>query len=267
MSEQVLNALNADPQSVFNDLAESMAFVDSKQSRALQVVQDRQFQSWFTSADSSILVLHDLAREEHSMDSGSTPNPLTTLSGKLINNIRTLGLGLPLYFFCNPHVQPSDPLGGPLGMMKTLNYQLLEQFQGLELPFITPMLFHDIHGSDINSQWELFRTTIENIRPMVIFCIIDGLSAFDNSLYGDDIADIAHRFQDLVDSLNGAGPEFRVGPILKVLVTVPQMGATSSRWFDRVEPLAVPDWGHDMIDGLEDTDMTHSMEDMYNVVN
>ncbi|OJD31754.1 uncharacterized protein BKCO1_4500070 [Diplodia corticola] len=231
------------------------------QHRAMHLLQHPRFEHWLVSEDSDLLVVDDMERER--TRNPDRPSPVTYLAAKLVRTVASLGLGLPLVFFCGLHSTEGDPLEGGAGMMKNINSQFLEQFRGYDASFVEPELLEQIHESSPQVQWKLFQTLMENIRPLVVFCVIDSLSEFDNGRHGADIPGLMGAFQDMVESLNGAGPGGRSGrPILKVLVTMPEMSASSAMWFAD-EPLSVPESTPDMIEGIGDDYLTGSVQDIY----
>ncbi|KAL1638571.1 hypothetical protein SLS58_008784 [Diplodia intermedia] len=231
------------------------------QHRAMHLLQHPRFEHWLVSEDSNLLVVDDMEREK--TWNPDQPSAVTYLAAKIVRTVAALGMGLPLVFFCGLHNTEGDPLEGGAGMMKSINSQFLEQFRGYDASFVEPELLDRIHESDSRIQWRLFQTLMENIRPMVVFCIIDSLSEFDDGRHEFDIPGLVGAFQQMVESLNGAASGSRSGrPILKVLVTMPELSASSAMWFAD-EPLSVPEATPDMIEGIGDDYLTGSVQDIH----
>ncbi|KAL1618138.1 hypothetical protein SLS54_007378 [Diplodia seriata] len=231
------------------------------QHRAMHLLQHPRFEHWLVSEDSNLLVVDDMERER--TWNPDQPSAVTYLAAKIVRTVAALGMGLPLVFFCGLHNTEGDPLEGGAGMMKSINSQFLEQFRGYDASFVEPELLDRIHESDSRIQWRLFQTLMENIRPMVVFCIIDSLSEFDDGRHEFDIPGLVGAFQQMVESLNGAASGSRSGrPILKVLVTMPELSASSAMWFAD-EPLSVPEATPDMIEGIGDDYLTGSVQDIH----
>lgn len=226
---EVLSALKIPTHLVMNDLAWSRgtqeAMTGTHNGRAMSVVEELHFQSWFKSPTSEIIVVCEDLQPFSSWDDDEPPR-LTLLTAILIDTISSLGLPAPLFFFCAPHVREWDPLQGPLGMMKALLNQLLQQSADVKLPSLNHRITEQLSRSnDIQDFCDVFRAIVLDMPPTIIFCVIDGLSIFDNGVHSSDTALVVKFMRHLIAELNSDRPEFRKGPVFKLMVMMPNAGA------------------------------------------
>ncbi|KAL9084287.1 MAG: hypothetical protein Q9165_008115 [Trypethelium subeluteriae] len=258
-ADSFLSALSVDPSRLHRDLSwaanNGAPTIDQEQLRAIQVLQDRRFQSWFANDYSEILVMNDMKR---TASETSRAGPLSYFTARIFETLISNRMAFPLIFFCGLHASENDSLEGCLGLLKALNYQLLQHLSNETLPFLDFHLLDALYANNVEGQWVFFQQMVQNIRPVPIFCFIDDVSAFDNGRHWQETCATISSFRDLIESLNEshdsmAGP--RSKPVLKLLMNFPRLGATSRSLFKEEDILNVTDSSWGMIEGIEDAEM------------
>ncbi|KAH6640121.1 hypothetical protein F5144DRAFT_86192 [Chaetomium tenue] len=147
------------------------------------------------------------------------------------NGDRDRPVPIVIHHFCGQHLGRPNPLNGPSGLIRNLVHQLLVQSHDVEghlaapvpsLDFIDEQLLAGIDYGGIPSLCRLFSELFVRIDPSrPVFCIIDGVSELETTLYGwqEDTVTIVDALLALVEDL-------RPGPALRVLLTSPQRSAT-----------------------------------------
>ena len=146
-------------------------------------MRSHQLQTWITTTESSALFINANHR-------GSTrQQPTSFICAKLVDSIipspgneaqPESQMTLPLAFFCSEHLQKDDPDNGPAGMMRNILAQLLLAYRDFDLRTIQRMQDHNL--DDVNNLCDIFGILIMQIpQYIVIFCIIDAISFFEDS--------------------------------------------------------------------------------------
>lgn len=141
-----------------------------------------QFRHWLASAPSDLLVV-----DGHSAKSYGSTSPTAVLAGSLVSSLISTGQSIVLHHFCAAHKSPSDPLAGPLGLIRSLVMQLLvyPDLPAPNLAFVDPELKHWLAQNDLGALIHCFdRILRQSPRESRVFCIIDGIAEFETMLYG-----------------------------------------------------------------------------------
>ena len=139
---------------------------------------------------------------------------LCVVSTFLIGSLKDSKRATAIYFFCGHHDKPSDPIGGPPGMIRSLIIQILRLF-AVNLDFITPRLRPLLEKLNLRALCDCFSKLVTQLpASTVLFCIVDGISFFEKTEWIDDTNKAIGDLRDLVyDSDTGA--------VFKLLVTSP----------------------------------------------
>jgi hypothetical protein len=148
------------------------------------------------------------------MLAGSRYNPLSLLSC-IVTEV--LQHDITIHHFCRRHVRIEDAFHGPRGMMRSLIYQVARYMDG----FAVPKFPHNaqsrklLDSHDLSTLCECFAYVVEQIpNDPVIFCIIDGIDAFERHAWAADCRKVMRNLRDMA---RGGGD----GPVFKLLVTSP----------------------------------------------
>lgn len=120
-----------------------------------------------------------------------------------------------IYFFCGMHDNQQDPVCGPQGMVRSLISQVLRQFD-VNLEFISMLLRPLIEKLNIRALCDCLGKLVKQLPARtVLFCVIDGISFFESTVWINDTAKVIGDLRDLAyDNETGA--------IFKLLVTSPR---------------------------------------------
>lgn len=85
-----------------------------------------------------------------------------------------------IYHFCSRHTLPEDPMSGPQGLVKSLNYQLLTDND----IHITPSIIEEAKQEDAKTAnlrvlRRLIKTYFKQKPNSILACIIDGATCYD----------------------------------------------------------------------------------------
>ena len=204
--------------------------------RAAWLMQNSMFQQCFSTNESNMLIVDGM---ELSTDTFAT-SPMTFLVALLTQSLESLPDAVPITFFCRFRAKPGDELEGAQGMMRSLVSQLLLQNWDFDCGFIDEDFLEHIYNYEISRLCGLFRNLLTSAPDITtVFCIIDGISWFENASRRDDICMVMKNLVDLVDELR---QESYVGTSvnLKILVTSPIASRSASEWCNSDFHLVMP---------------------------
>ena len=236
--EQVLALLDFDIQLLPNDVESTLQNVWtlalSAQDRAATIMASPRLQTWLTTPQPSALFING----DH--DASARQSPLSYICSKLIDSISSSVGGsrhpsiLACAFFCGQHMDLDDPASGPAGMMRSLLAQLLLSHSAFKLTTIKRLL--NIDSSEVGELCNAFADLIEQLpRRYVVFCIIDGMTLYEDSPTRCEAA--AEATRTLLDVMESCGAK---GCVFKLLVTCPGNSRTLYREFDEEEIIRMP---------------------------
>lgn len=132
------------------------------------IMQTSLFRTWISSRESLPLGILDIFVDQ-------TISPLTTFCATLLSNLARYPFFLTLSYFCQPHTD--DDLAGGSGLIRSLLAQLLPHvsLEGLSRSELLRS------SRDPAYLVDLFVKMIDRLSGCVIFCVIDGIHAFDPS--------------------------------------------------------------------------------------
>ena len=237
-TEQVLALLDFDVELLSNDVESTLRNVwtldSSAQDRAVTIMASPQLQTWLTTPQSSALFING------NHDASGRQSPLSYICSKLIDSMcSSVGDSghssiLACVFFCGQHMDPDDPTVGPAGMMRNLLAQLLLSHNAFKLATIQRLL--DIDPSQVGELCTLFAALIEQLpRRYVVFCIIDGMTLYEDSPTRCEAAAEATRILLQVMETCKAN-----GCMFKLLVTCPGSSRILYREFNEQEIIWMP---------------------------
>ena len=127
-----------------------------------------------------------------------------------------------------------DPASGPAGMMRSLLAQLLLSHSAFKLTTIKRLL--NIDPSEVGELCNAFADLIAQLpRRYVVFCIIDGMTLYEDSpTRCEAAADATRILLEVMESCRTKGCMF------KLLVTCPGSSRTLYREFDEEEIIWMP---------------------------
>lgn len=140
---------------------------------------------------------------------------LSIVSSSLIKTLHDSPRATAIYFFCGMHDDTNDSVCGPQGVIRSLISQILRQFD-VNLDFISMLSRPLIEKLNIRALCDCFGKLIKQLPAWaVLFCIIDGISFFEKTLWADDTAKV-------IGDLRGLAYDTDVGATFKLLVTSPR---------------------------------------------
>ena len=131
-------------------------------------------------------------------------------------------------------MDPDDPASGPAGMMRSLLAHLLLSHSAFNLKIIKRLL--NIDPSEIGELCNAFADLIAQLpRRYVVFCIIDGMTLYEDSpTRCESAAEATRILLEMMENCKAKGCMF------KLLVTCPGNSRTLYREFDEEEIIWMP---------------------------
>ncbi|KAJ8110743.1 hypothetical protein OPT61_g6490 [Boeremia exigua] len=193
------------------------------------VLQAARFQNWVQSPHPDILLVNG------NLECGMARYSSTSLlCGMLIQTLQAQEFVHVCQFFCGSHNSRSDPLAGPIGLMRSLIAQLLS-LQEFEVGFLGRGKWTEgLRTNSLRVLCELFKRLFEQLpKNKIIFCIVDGISNFETSAWTEDLHLVVTTLLETVD-------EGHFGARLKVLITAASRSYSLSRLLSEDNKLSVP---------------------------
>lgn len=227
---ELLEKLQVDPESPGNDLlasTQSATFLNDDMKQLISgILKNDTFQRWLFGARSAGLLI-----DEHASVRGlGLDSPFGTFSSMFITSLRMLTRQghRPRFascFFCDLHSDPSEPLSGPSGMIRSLIAQLVlsvsasEEAHGTELGrFDLSFLGGDAHLSSAVTRYDvggLCDVYIHMVRQLsnnaTVVCLINGVDDFETeeNNWRAEMCWVVRRLQELAHS-HEEGPAFKL---------------------------------------------------------
>ena len=183
------------------------------QDRIVAIMLSHKLQHWITATASSAIFIN----ANHNDYTGQQPTSF--ISAKLLDSITPSAsttqheprLTLPLAVFCGEHLQRDDPDSGPDGMMRNLLAQLLLSYPDFSFQIIQRMQ-KSLDYSSVNDLCDIFDLLIAQLPPyIVVFCIIDSISFFEDNANVCEEANIAvQALVDVVERTREGGCVFKL---------------------------------------------------------
>ncbi|KAK1701396.1 hypothetical protein BDP55DRAFT_641444 [Colletotrichum godetiae] len=183
--------------------------------RAQWLLETDEFRQWFRQGGSSLLLVDGCF--DHSIVS-----PLSAICSGVIAALLEDEDSAVVFFFAGLHTDVAAPEGkntGPRAMMRSLIAQLLkiQKLPAPDLGFLSESMLEACSLGDCYTLCKIFVEIIKQAPPqMTVFCIIDGISWYEQDPWKQDVYQVATAFEHLAkrEDLGESGP-------LKVLLTSP----------------------------------------------
>lgn len=204
-----------------------IAMPSTQHERLNRLVHHSKFESWLLSPRSESLVV--MQQEDTSQKMRQTASPLAYLQALLSLLLVEIPTCVPLLHFSKKCTQPGDKFGGLSGVLRTIISAVLLQFGDvLDLSFVHRSSLKAIGSGDIQSLCELLQGLLAACNHLdkhcTLFCLVDGLSVFEDDPELMLVIQILHRL-----ALNFDGVQ---GPfVFKVLLTFPTSKSCVRQWF------------------------------------
>ncbi|KPI41078.1 uncharacterized protein AB675_8144 [Cyphellophora attinorum] len=168
------------------------------------------YTDWVSANDSGALFIEG----GQPMVSGNRYTSLSLLSC-IVTDV--LQQDITIHHFCRRHVRVDDLFHGPKGMMRNLIHQVaryLNASTALKFPH-NPRNRKLLESHDLSTLCACFAYVVEQVPDdPVIFCIIDGIDAFEKHTWAAECRKVMNTLQDMA---HGEAD----GPVFKLLVTSP----------------------------------------------
>lgn len=116
----------------FRHLRRACRMTEASEYRAiLSILKGSRMKEWLSADAASALFIEARAS---GLSNGRTA-PLSFLTTEVIDKLRDREPAAAIYFFCGYHASPTDPIHGPIGLMRSLISQVLHLYP-IELDFI-----------------------------------------------------------------------------------------------------------------------------------
>ncbi|KAI3324959.1 hypothetical protein HD806DRAFT_491523 [Xylariaceae sp. AK1471] len=216
---QLLGVIGVSLTAMWRDLdrvvQQSVHFDAESQGKARWLITTSEFGAWIQGRQSSILLADGATTSQVLFVS-----PMSGLCAALASSLADENAGtITLSFFVGLHVgtdRTDHGLDGPQGMMRSLIAQLLSSsLLSPNLEFQTHEDLEAYRGHDLKSLCKLFVHLVQQLpRGVDVFCIIDGISWYEQDSWLTGLRYVTGMFEYLVEQLDP-----RCMAILKVLMT------------------------------------------------
>ncbi|KAI0184136.1 hypothetical protein EV127DRAFT_505527 [Xylaria flabelliformis] len=235
----VLDMLHVDLRKPVMDLSyvlrQDISFDAMSKGQARYLMQREEFREWFFSSDPSLLAVNG------NLDSsrGSKISPLSLVCAEMVNFLEGVGNKVILYFFCSENMMSENGLPGPQKIMRSLLAQLLAYLSqqsdslsnrhSLSLAFMESQRWQEqLRSLNLATLCDTFWNLIQQMRPITMLCVIDGLSLYEKEEWRDDVLFLIGELEEMVR-------DAKLRPRLKILITyvtraIYPVEGTSSIW-------------------------------------
>ncbi|KAF5641649.1 (dimethylallyl)adenosine tRNA methylthiotransferase [Fusarium sp. NRRL 52700] len=208
-----------------------------RQSGISFIMNNGQFQEWFKSMQSQVLVIHGMDLD---FNPSEIVSPLSYMCALLAQNTTRLRHSYSLVHFCRLYTEPDHKSYSTNGLLRSLVSQLtlalVSTQQNPDLSFIGPMEVEAIRAKDIQSLCRLFEELLKRVGAGVIFCILDATSWLECEPHVADMHLVMQFLNSLVDAVGAS----QTGLVIKLLVTNSTTSQFSMDWFPKALELCIP---------------------------
>lgn len=193
-------------------------FSEKALAQANYLITTPSFRTWLLGVESGMLLVDGHCGDQSMGRIGPTSvfcaGLIDTLSDSAVSTSAPSFLptrsSIVLYFFAGQHTNNAHGLTGPYGMIRSLADQLLLQWPDedtSQLRFLERLL-PLIYSTDniVGLLCQIFEQLVVNLSSRVsVYCIIDGVSSFETSLYGwvDELDEIFDYFLQCMVQTSG----------------------------------------------------------------
>ncbi|KAH7385088.1 hypothetical protein BKA64DRAFT_646518 [Cadophora sp. MPI-SDFR-AT-0126] len=208
-SSKILSALADDNDICETDLYQSLralgTLTRSEQDCTIWVMKSSALSSWLLRTCSATLFING------SCSSTRACSPVTIVCACLIESLKSQVNGnfIPLQFFCGQHLSSAtDSYATPLGLMNSLIAQLLLQHPDSKS---SDWNLPDSSPKTLEIAQHLFKKLVAQLEAgTMVFCIIDGISIYEDAMRLVETKDIMHGLTELAKNKDGIGPVFKL---------------------------------------------------------
>ncbi|KAI3318933.1 hypothetical protein HD806DRAFT_548787 [Xylariaceae sp. AK1471] len=220
---QLLGIIEISNQAAWDDLEivlrQARLFDPAIQGRAGWLTKTEEFRNWLRAERSGVLLVDGCLPEHEGLIT-----PMSGLCATLISSLVESEHNVVFFFFAGQHCDmksSSRDANGPKGLMKSFIAQLLlcSALAKPNLDFLTFKYLQDLDHYDCDALCDLFKELIRQLPPnMDVYCIIDGVFLYEQSLWMDDLEYVADIFDYIVKGQRRCTNQ---SASLKVLMTNP----------------------------------------------
>lgn len=170
----------------------------------------------------------------------SKVSPLSVLCATLAATLDQSDSSKVLHFFCGQHCRRRDTLSGPQGLLRSLIYQIIvyPDLFGPETKWESDVPQEQLAAEDLTGLCAIFSQMIRSIdRQFTVYCILDGISEFETSLYGW-LNQLKQVFQ-LLHGIIANVAENQTGPRFKLFMTSAEKSTRISRMVKKGDHIAL----------------------------
>ncbi|OTA60219.1 hypothetical protein K449DRAFT_396173 [Hypoxylon sp. EC38] len=214
--DEFLRILDVDPSKATYDLEyvlkQDHKFTAISKGQASYLRKRDEFCDWFSSEDPNLLVVNGNLTNP----SNSKISPLSLVCANFVANLLDIGCAAPLYFFCSENMGARDRSPGPHRIMRSILTQLLlylDSYGHLSLGFVNSRRWqHGLQNLDMSVLCESFWELINQLSPVTVFCVIDGVSLYERKEWKEDLLFLVRELDKMVH-------DDMLRPRLKILLT------------------------------------------------
>ena len=194
------------------------------------LLRNKKFQAWLHSEETGRLLVN---QNQTSSESNSSMSFACTTLIEALNKTQEATI---ISFFSSLHAKGETSVEGPAGLLRSFISQLLP-LQSYSLDFVDDGDLENLRRHDIGALCNLFAMLVQQLaEETVLFCIIDGISTFEKSRYGDSVAVFLAMISQLTETL-----AVSLGsPILKILVTTSKSSKGLKSCYKSQDTIVVP---------------------------
>ncbi|KAI1130636.1 hypothetical protein F5Y10DRAFT_235265 [Nemania abortiva] len=180
-------------------LRQARSFDLEMHARVGWLTKTAEFRDWLRTKHSSLLLVDGCLPGHNDLIT-----PMSGFCAALVSSLVESEHHTVLFFFTGEHCDMQSPDrdgNGPKGLMMSLISQLLlsSALVRPDLGFLTSEYLEDLGRYDFRALCSLFETLVQQLPPISqIYCIIDGISWYEQSLWLEDVEFAAAMFEYLM---------------------------------------------------------------------
>ncbi|TRX88466.1 hypothetical protein FHL15_010656 [Xylaria flabelliformis] len=219
----VLDMLHVDLRKPATDLSyvlrQDISFDALSKGQARYLMQREEFKEWFFLPDPGLLAVNGNLGSSR----GSKISPLSLVCAEMVKFLEGVDNEVILYFFCSENTMSEKGLPGPQKVMRSLLAQLLaylsrqsdllSNHHSLSLAFMESQRWQEqLRSLNLGTLCDTFWNLIQQMRPITVVCIIDGMSCYEKEEWRDDVLFLVGELEEMVR-------DAKLRPRLKILIT------------------------------------------------